>query len=307
MPTLRQFAYLDALARHRHFGRAATAAAVTQPALSMQIRELEAELGLPLVERHAKGAELTAEGRMVALRAAAILRDVHDLVDAARAQSGKLLAGMLRLGVIPSIAPYLLPALLPALQAEYPACTPHVRETQTQGLLGELLRGDLDVIIAALPLEEDGIEMMTLFEDPFLLAVPAARAGLPAMADAAVLDQETILLLEEGHCLRDQTLNVCSTQGNPARVSPFGATNLATLASMVANGYGVTLLPELATRGQPVDPRVRLIPFARPVPFRTITLAWRRRTPRGGDYRALGDLLRTIAPGEKKIPVRNDN
>ncbi|SNB66710.1 transcriptional regulator, LysR family [Arboricoccus pini] len=291
MPTLRQLAYLDALARHRHFGRAADAAAVTQPALSMQIKELEAELGLTLVERRNKGIGLTAEGRVVAARAAIILRDVQDLVDSARVQSGKVLTGPLRLGVIPSVAPYLLPRLLPALQHHYPACAPLVRETQTQTLLEELQRGDLDIVIAALPLGGSGIETLPLFDDPFLLAAPVARADLPARANAQILNQETILLLEEGHCLRDQTLDVCAAGGGDARIGPFGATNLATLASMVANGYGVTLLPTLAIKDQPADPRIRLIPFKDPAPFRTIALAWRRRTPRERDFRALGALL----------------
>lgn len=295
MPTLRQLTYLDALARHRHFGRAADATAVTQPALSMQIKELEAELGLILVERGGKSIGLTAEGRIVAARAAAILRDVQDLVDSARVQSGKVLTGSLRLGVIPSVAPYLLPRLLPALQHHYPTCAPLVRETQTQTLLDELQRGDLDVVIAALPLAGSGIETLGLFNDPFLLAAPAARVDLPTQANARLLNEETILLLEEGHCLRDQTLDVCAAGGaDAARIGPFGATNLATLASMVANGYGVTLLPALAIMDQPDDPRIRLIPFAEPRPFRTIALAWRRRTPRERDFRALGELLSQI-------------
>jgi LysR family hydrogen peroxide-inducible transcriptional activator len=294
MPTLRQLAYLDALARHGHFGRAADAVAVTQPALSMQIRDLEAELGLVLVDRSSKGTTLTVEGRMIAARAAAILRDVQELMEAARAHSGRLLSGSLRLGIIPSIAPYLLPSLLPTLQLRYPACALLVRETQTHTLLDELQRGDLDVVIAALPLEKSGFDTMVLFDDPFMLAAPASRLDLPSKADAALLNDETILLLEEGHCLRDQTLNVCNSQGN-AHIGPFGATNLATLASMVANGYGVTLLPELATQRQPEDPRLRLIPFVEPAPFRTVVLVWRRRTPRERDFTAFGDLLIEIA------------
>ena len=211
MITLRQLRYLAALAEHRHFGRAAEACAVTQPALSMQIRELEKFLGVDLVERRPGEVALTEIGTEVARRGEPLLAAARDLVDFAR-HHGRLLTGRLRLGVIPTLAPYVLPKILPALQRRYPELRVELRETQTKILLDELTRGALDVVMLALPVAEGELETMPLFDDPFLLAVPA---GDPRprreRVNADDIDRERLILLEEGHCLRDQALAYCAS------------------------------------------------------------------------------------------------
>jgi LysR family hydrogen peroxide-inducible transcriptional activator len=290
MITLRQLRYLTSLARHRHFGRAADDCAVTQPALSMQIRELEREVGAELVERRPGDIALTDTGLDVAQRAEQILAATRDLVDFARHRD--VLSGALRLGIIPTLAPYILPRVLPRLQAKYPKLRLEVRETQTKLLLEELARGELDAAMLALPAEGADVETLALFADAFLLAVPAADA-LPARARVNVVDvdQRRLILLEEGHCLRDQALAFCAA---PRRDAPagLGATSLATVMQMVANGYGVTLLPEVAVDAEGRDARVKLLRFKTPEPARTIGLAWRRTSPRRKDFEALGKIIK---------------
>ena len=290
MITLRQLRYLSSLARHRHFGRAAADCAVTQPALSMQVRELEREIGAELVERRPGEIALTDIGLDVAERAEQILTATRDLVDFARHRD--LLSGRLKLGIIPTLAPYVLPCVLPRLQAKYPALRLEVRETQTKLLLEELNRGELDAALLALPVEGADVETLALFDDAFLLAVPATDAR-PARGRVGVedVDQSRLILLEEGHCLRDQALAFCAA---PRRDAPagLGATSLATVMQMVANGYGVTLLPEVAVETEGRDDRVKLLRFAAPAPARTIGLAWRRTSPRKKDFTALGAIIR---------------
>ena len=285
MITLRQLRYLASLARYRHFGRAAEDCAVTQPALSMQIRELEREIGAELVERRPGEVMLTELGGEVAARAEAILTAARDLVDFARHRD--LLSGHLKLGIIPTLAPFVLPRVLPKLQAAYPRLRLEVRETQTRTLLEELGRGTLDCLMLALPAEGADVETLPLFDDPFLLAVPA-RDPLPAnrRVDVADVDQSRLILLEEGHCLRDQALAFC---GNPRHDQPtgLGATSLATVIQMVANGYGVTLVPEVAVDAELHDARVKLLRFAEPEPMRMVGLAWRRTSPRRKDCEAV--------------------
>lgn len=286
MTTLRQLRYLVALAEHGHFGRAAAACHVTQPALSMQIRDLEAELDLPLVERGPGGATLTPAGEELAARARALTAGVKDLEDFARAQKG-VQASRLILGIIPSVAPYLLPRILPDLQAVLPGLELKVRETRTAALMAELAAGDLDAVIAALPLTADGVETQPLFEDPFLLASPA---GDPLRAtDPRGLPPERLLLLEEGHCLRDQALGACELSD----LSTFGATSLTTLLHLVAHGQGITLLPKMAA-DEISDPRIAVRPFAEPQPRRTIAMAWRAASPR---KRKLAEIAARIAAG----------
>jgi LysR family transcriptional regulator, hydrogen peroxide-inducible genes activator len=289
MITLRQLRYLAALARHRHFGRAAADCAVTQPALSMQVRELEREIGTELVERRTGEITLTDTGVEVAHRAEHILAATRDLVDFARHRG--VLTGKLRLGIIPTLAPYILPRVLPRLQAAYPLLRLEVRETQTKTLLDELATGDLDAVMLALPADGADAETLRLFDDPFLLALPSADP-LPAQRRVAVsdVDQRRLILLEEGHCLRDQALAFCGTASGGAPAS-LGATSLATVMQMVANGYGVTLLPEVAARVEVRDSRVKLLRFAEPAPVRTIGLAWRRTSPRKQDFAALGRVI----------------
>jgi len=290
MITLRQLRYLSSLARHRHFGRAAAECAVTQPALSMQVRELERELGAELVERRPGEVALTDTGLDVAQRAEQILAAARDLVDFARHRD--MLSGSLRLGIIPTLAPYVLPRVLPKLQAKYPRLRLEVRETQTKILLEELARGELDAVMLALPVEGADVETLALFDDAFLLAVPAADPR-PARTRVGVaeVDQKRLILLEEGHCLRDQALAFCAA---PRRDAPagLGATSLATVMQMVANGYGVTLLPEVAVDAEGRDERVKLLRFTAPEPGRSIGLAWRRTSPRKKDFEALGKIVR---------------
>lgn len=289
MITLRQLRYLDALARHRHFGRAAEDCAVSQPALSMQIRDLERFLGVELVERRTGEASVTETGAYIAHRARQILSAVSDLTDFAH-HRGKVLCGILRLGVIPSLAPYLLPRMLPVLQERYPELRLELRETQTKQLLEELERGNLDAVMMALPLSNADIETIPLFEDSFLLAVPA-NEGAPAgpKVTPEAIDMQRLILLEEGHCLRDQALAFCSVTGRD--IVELGATSLTTVMQMVANGYGVTLLPEIAATIEVRDQRVRLLPFSDPSPSRIIGLAWRKTSSRAHDFRALGEIV----------------
>jgi LysR family hydrogen peroxide-inducible transcriptional activator len=295
MVSLKQLRYFDALAAAGHFGRAAQNSGISQPALSMQIRDLEKTLGGALIERTGGGAHLTQLGSEVASRAARILAAVSDLEGLAHVQ-GAVLAGHMRLGVIPSIAPYLLPGLLSLAQEQYPDLRLLVRETITETLVDELTAGSLDAIVASLPLDAAELVAMPVFEDPFLLAVRAGSphaARSPAMTDLISADE--LLLLEDGHCLRDQALEVCHAI-DPRRLRSFGATSLATLLQLVAAGHGVTLVPQLAVNaGVPLDERVRLIRFAEPEPKRTVAVAWRRNSPRERDFGALAELVSACA------------
>lgn len=290
MITLRQLRYLASLARHRHFGRAAEDCAVTQPALSMQLKQLEQEIGAELIERRPGENVLTETGREVAARAEHILAATRDLVDFARHRD--LLSGRLKLGIIPTLAPYVLPRVLPRLQAAYPRLRLEVRETQTRQLLDELTAGEIDAVMLALPAEGADTETAALFYDRFLLAVPAGEPS-PACGPVGIgdVDRSRLILLEEGHCLRDQALAFCATRGGGDRPAGLGATSLATVMQMVANGYGVTLVPEVAIDAELHDARVKLLRFAEPQPSRRIGLAWRRTSPRKEDFAALGEVV----------------
>lgn len=302
MITLRQLRYLTALARHRHFGRAAEDCAVTQPALSMQVRELEREIGTELVERRPGDIALTDTGLEVAARAEQILIATYDLVDFARHRD--VLSGPLRLGIIPTLAPYILPRVLPKLQTAYPQLRLEVRETQTKSLLDELRRGALDAVMLALPAEDADVETLPLFTDAFLLAVPAGEAAKTrARVNIDDVDQRRLILLEEGHCLRDQALAFCGTARRDAPAS-LGATSLATVMQMVANGYGVTLLPQVAVDAEGRDDRVRLLRFQDPEPGRQIGLVWRRTSPRRKDFEALGKLVSETVAAEMNRAAR---
>jgi LysR family transcriptional regulator, hydrogen peroxide-inducible genes activator len=303
MITLRQLRYLDALAEHRHFGRAAEACAVTQPALSMQIRDLEKFLGVELVERRQGDVVLTEVGIEVARRGERMLAAARDLVDLAR-HRGRVLSGRLTLGIIPSLAPYVLPKILPALQKRYPDLQVELRETQTKVLVDELVRGTLDVVMLALPVTEAEVETIRLFDDPFLFAVPAGDPRPETSRVSALdVDPRQLILLEEGHCLRDQALAYCADSRRERASSgslALGATSLATVMQMVANGYGVTLVPEVAVDVEVRDERVKLLRFAPPQPGRTIGLAWRHTSPRKIDFVALGQVVaETLGAGDR--------
>jgi LysR family hydrogen peroxide-inducible transcriptional activator len=288
MITLRQLRYVAALARHRHFGRAAEDCAVSQPALSMQIREFERELGAELVERRPGEIVLTETGVEVARRAEQILASVRDLSDFASHRD--VLSGTLKVGIIPTLAPYLLPRVLPPLSKHYPALKLEIRESQTATLIDELKSGALDLLMLALPVDEHDLETQPLFEDRFLLAMPANERSRRERLRTDDVDRSRLILLEEGHCLRDQALALC---GMARRDLPAGlsATSLATVMQMVANGYGVTLVPQIAADAELRDARVKAMPFAEPAPARTIGLAWRRTSPRKADFAALGELV----------------
>lgn len=294
MITLRQLRYLAALARHGHFGRAADACAVTQPALSMQIRDLERTLGVKVVERRPGDVMLTDIGREIARRGEDVLAASRDLVDFAR-HNGQLLTGRLTLGVIPSLAPYLLPKILPALQARFPELRLELRETQTRQLIEEVTSGGLDAAMLALPTDGD-VATLPLFDDTFLLAVPSddPRPDTTRIA-AGDIDQSRLILLEDGHCLRDQALAFCATaaRGSSATTGmAFAASSLSTVMQMVASGYGVTLIPQIAADVERRDVRVKFLRLRAPEPARRIGLAFRRTSPRSADFAALGEVVK---------------
>jgi LysR family hydrogen peroxide-inducible transcriptional activator len=293
--SLRQLRYLDAVARTGHFGRAAKLVHVSQPALSMQIKELEAQLGAPLIERRRHDIRLTPLGLEVHRRAHEILAAARDLVDFARHSTGTL-SGPLSLGIIPSIAPYLLPGALPLLRERYPDLQLRLRETQTHTLIQELTAGDLDVILLSLPLHEPDIETLPLFYDRFVFVTKAGPVPHPDVrVPPSMIDASRLLLLEEGHCLRDQALQFCSAARNAAtrpREPDLGASSLSTIMQLIANGFGATLLPEMAL---PVEvganPEMLVMRFTDPEPRREIGLAWRRTSPRKNDFVHLGHVF----------------
>jgi len=299
MISLKQLRYFDAVVRTGHFGKAAEQCAVTQPALSMQIQEMEKDLGMPLLERGRNGVIPTEAGREIAGRAARILTEVRDIVDIARRQ-GETLAGPLHFGVIPSVAPYLLPGLLPLIRSRFPDLDLSLRETQTQHLVDELLDGGLDLLLLALPVEHPDVETMKLFTDRFLLALPKSRRIASRIrATPDLLKQDRLLLLEEGHCLRDQALAFCSLR-RVDNIDTFGASNLSTLVQMVANGLGFTLLPQLAVDLEARGGDIRLMRFADPEPRRVIGLAWRKSSPRKRHYAELGKIIAQAAAAQMK-------
>lgn len=286
--TLKQLRYFSALAETLHFGKAAKLCNVSQPALSMQVKDLEANLGVTLVERGSTKLLLTLEGREIARRAREILMSVQDLAELA-SHCRHPLAGRLRLGVIPSIGPYLLPKLLPEIHRTYPDLELSLRESQTLALVDDLLEGYLDLLVLALPVEPDEIDTMALFDDRFSVALPRGH-GLASreMVTQDELVGEHLLLLEEGHCLRDQALAICQA----AKTDEFRASSLATVVQMVANGYGVTILPALALPTEVGSPGpIAVVPFAEPAPFRTIGLAWRCSSSHEDAFVELGRFI----------------
>ncbi len=277
---------------------AADQCTVTQPALSMQIKELERELGVELVERRGSSVVLTLVGREVAQRAEAILGQVRELSEFARQHQG-VLSGPMRLGIIPSVAPYLLPAILTDMARQYPALDLQIRETQTDMLVDELLRGDLDAVLIALPAPSARLEEMPLFDDRFLIAVQAQAAEQWDAKDLHErIGQERLLLLEEGHCLRDQALHFCHIANMQARKA-LGAASLTTIMQMVAAGHGITLLPELCAAAEVDRQRVALIPFPDDPPMRTLGLVWRKTSGRKKDFTTLGDLIRQVRQAQE--------
>jgi LysR family transcriptional regulator, hydrogen peroxide-inducible genes activator len=294
MPTLKQFKYLDALARERNYARAAASCHITQPALSMQIKELEGELGIALVERGQRVFALTQTGSEIVRRARSIVMATDDLVDFAR-HAARPLSGTLRLGVIPTIAPYLLPRALPLMRERFPDISLKLREAQTTDLVDDLSGGRLDLLLLSMPILAPGIETISLFDDRFLLVTQAGSlADESRRVDPSTLKDMRLLLLSDGHCLRDQALSLCRLADSDA-LGELGATSLTTIVQMVANGLGVTLLPQMAVDAEVRDERLALLRLRDPEPSRTIGLAWRSTSARKKDFVAFGQALAELA------------
>src|SRR5882724_4260732 len=286
--TLRQLRYFNALARHGHFGRAAEACAISQPALSMQIKELEEALGGVLLERSARQVALTKLGEEAAQRARDILRSVDELGDFARASRDRL-AGRLRIGMIPTIAPYLLPEVIGNLTRTHPELDIHVRETLTAKLIEELEDGRLDTAIVALPVSESSLVEVALFSEHFLLVRPGEDEATPVPSSKA-LRAMRLLLLEEGHCFRDQALSFCNMQSSPPR-EVLDASSLSTLVQMVGAGIGVTLIPEMAVAVETRSASVSVARFKNPQPSRTIGMVWRKTSPLAGQLQQISEVV----------------
>ncbi|GGK48762.1 LysR substrate-binding domain-containing protein [Salinarimonas ramus] len=291
--TLRQLSYCDALARHGHFGRAAEACAISQPALSMQIKELEQTLGMALFERSGRKVSLTGFGEVFAERAREVLRAVDELEALARtAQDG--LAGPLRIGVIPTVAPYLLPRIVGRLAGLYPDLDIRIRESITPTLIRELSEGRLDAAIVALPVSEAHLDETALFSESFVLVRPLEDAGRP-VPDPDVLARMKLLLLEEGHCFREQALSFCGADAPRPRELMDGS-SLSTLVQMVGAGIGVTLIPEMAVPVETRSAPVSVAAFAPPQPSRTIGMIWRRTSPIAPQLRRIAEAIEDLRP-----------
>ncbi|MGB0855218.1 MAG: hydrogen peroxide-inducible genes activator [Pikeienuella sp.] len=290
--TLRQFRYFEALADHGHFGRAASACAISQPALSVQIKELEQALGAALFERGVRQVRLTSFGEAFATRVRDILRGVDELEDLARASRDSLV-GRLRIGVIPTIAPYLLPTIVSRLSQLHLGLDIHVRETVTPNLLQELREGRLDTAIVALPVSEPSLTEVPLFDENFVLVRPPEDEGKP-VPDKNALREMKLLLLEEGHCFRDQALSFCNIQSVSPREMLDGS-SLSTLVQMVGAGIGVTLIPEMAMAMETRAASVSVAQFADPQPSRTIGMIWRKTSPLANQLNQIAEVVRQSA------------
>jgi LysR family transcriptional regulator, hydrogen peroxide-inducible genes activator len=297
MITLRQLRYFNALARQGHFGRAAEACAISQPALSMQIKDLEDALGGVLLERSPRQVALTTFGEEAAPRVRHILRLVDELEDLARASRDRL-AGRLRIGMIPTIAPYLLPEVIGNLTRMHPELDIHVRETLTPKLIEELADGRLDTAIVALPVSEPSLVEVALFSEHFLLVRPGEFEGTPAPS-SKTLRAMRLLLLEEGHCFRDQALSFCNMQSTPPR-EVLDASSLSTLVQMVSAGIGVTLIPEMAVAVETRSASVSVTRFKNPQPSRTIGMVWRKTSPLARQLLQFSEVVRLSADALRK-------
>lgn len=290
-PTARQLRYLVALAETSHFGDAAALCGVSQPNLSSQIRELERILGVQLVERTSRSVMLTSAGVEVVIRAREVLRAVEELVDTATRRTDPL-CGPLRLGVIPTISPYVLPRVLPRVRSAFPAMELHLIEDFTDRLVPRLVNGDIDALLLALPLAHEGLTQRALAQEPFVVVAPREHRLAEASAvRPRDLDPNEMLLLSEGHCLRDQAIAACNVERSPRRQLIEGS-SLSTLVQMVANGLGITLLPSTAVEVDVANnPEVAVRPFPEPQPGRTIGLAWRTTSPRIHAFEEIAKVL----------------
>ena len=299
---LRDLKYFVALADHCHFGRAAQASFISQPTLSTQIKKLEDELGVSLVERAPRRVMLTPVGREVADRARKVIAEVEQMGEIAR-RSRDPEAGSVRLGLFPTLGPYLLPHVVPTLRARFPRMELLLVEEKTDPLLARLRDGRLDAALLALPVHDDQLHVEELFDEPFVLAVPHGHAlAQHQHLTVGDLDDARLLLLEEGHCLRDQALDVCRLAGANER-NGFRATSLETLRQMVASGVGITLLPMLAIQPPvPRSPDICLLPFAGEAPHRRIAMVWRRSSAMGAFLMQLAEVLRSLPRQLLEVP-----
>lgn len=290
--TIRHLRYFEALAQQGHFGRAADACAISQPALSLQMKELEDLLGAPLIERGPRQIRLTALGEEFAARTREILRAVDELGDLARASVGPLV-GRLRLGVIPTVAPYLLPQVMQSLLARYPGLDLRPREAITQRLIEDLIAGRLDTAIVALPISEASLMEQPLFDEEFILVRPKSDAQRPVPSPENLREMR-LLLLEEGHCFRDQALSYCGTGASAPRDLMEGS-SLTTLVQMVGAGIGVTLIPEMALAVETRSAAVSTARLAAPRPSRTIGMIWRRSNPLATQLSQITEVIRSAS------------
>lgn len=286
--SMKQLRYFAALAQSGHFGGAAQACSISQPALSQQIKELEQKLGETLVERNARRVRLTRLGVELAQRARAILRSVDELGELARSQRQSL-SGRLGLGVIPTVAPYLLPSLVNRLTADFPEVKLIFREAVTQRLIKDLLEGQLDIAIVALPLSAAGLHEQALFDEEFVLVRPPGHATAPVPGQDKLRTMQ-LLLLEEGHCFRDQALSYCAITPEAMRDQMDG-NSLTTLVQMVGTGIGVTLIPRMAVDMETRAASVSVARLEKPAPTRTIGMVWRESSPLAEHYKLLADVV----------------
>ena len=305
-PTLKQLQYLVALRQHGHFGKAADSCFVTQSTLSAGLRDLEALLGVTLVERTRRVVRFTALGEKVADKAVRVLREAESLTEMARAQ-GQPLHGEMRMGVIPTIAPFLLPAMLPKLRHEWPELKLYLREETSQAACETLHRGQLDCVLLALPYACGDIDFEPLVDDRLFVAFPAGEAPDTPSIRIDAIDEERLLLLEDGHCLKDHALSACNRPDLRAHASMMG-TSLHTLVQMVDNGLGVTFIPSMAVRAGILDrTSIEAKPLDSEHGFRRIALIWRRSSPREGEFRLLATALRRViaelTPEPEPVPA----
>jgi len=294
LPTVKQLQYLVALRRFGHFGRAAEACFVTQSTLSAGLRELETLLGLTLVERTRRVVRFTPLGEKIADKAVRVLRETDELAEMARAQ-GRPLHGELRMGVIPTIAPFLLPTMLPRLREQWPELKLYLREDTSAAACEALHRGQLDCVLLALPFACGEVDSTALFDDPLFVAYPRGEAPAARSIEAAEVDEKRLLLLEDGHCLKDHALSACNRPELRANAAMMG-TSLHTLVQMVDNGLGLTFVPGMAIEaGILSGTRIDARPLRSDYPYRRIALIWRRSSPRDSEFRMLAEALTRIA------------
>src|SRR5215216_1823129 len=293
LPTIKQLQYFVALRQHGHFGKAAEACFVTQSTLSAGLRELETLLGVTLVERTRRVVRFTPLGQKIADKAVRVLRESDELADLARSE-GKPLHGELRMGVIPTIAPFLLPLMLPRLRSEWPSLKLYLREETSQAACEALHRGQLDCVLLALPFACGDVDSAALFDDPLFVAFPDGEAPSGAAVDVGAIDENRMLLLEDGHCLKDHALSACNRPDLRAQAAMMG-TSLHTLVQMVDNGLGITFIPSMAIEaGILAGTHVEAKPLRSDRGFRRIALIWRRSSPREREFELLATGLRTV-------------